>query len=103
MDDPGAAGADADGVRERELGLITVHAPAERRGELKALADVFDARVTDVGPEAMMFEVVGSADEIEAFQELVRPHGIKELVRTGRIGLARASAREQRRRLSAIN
>jgi acetolactate synthase-1/3 small subunit len=76
---------------ERELALITVHAPADRRGELKALADVFDAHVTDVGPEAMMFEVVGPPEQLDAFEELVRPHGVKEMVRTGRIALARTS------------
>jgi len=88
---------------ERELLLVRVAALPDRRAELIALAGAFNARVADVGPDSLVFEVVGSADEIEAFQELVRPHGIKELVRTGRIGLARASAREQRRRLSAIN
>ena len=88
---------------ERELLLVRVAALPDRRAELIALAGAFNARVADVGPDSLVFEVVGSADEIEAFQELVRPHGIKELVRTGRIGLSRASAREQRRRLSAIN
>ena len=47
-------------------------------------------RVADVGPNAIVFEVVGAPDQIDTFEELVRPHGIKELARTGRIGLARA-------------
>ena len=79
---------------ERELALIKVSAPPERRGELLALAEVFHARVADLGPEAMVFEVVGSPEEIDSFEELVRPHGVKELVRTGRIGLTRASDRQ---------
>ena len=78
---------------ERELALIKVTAPPARRAELLALADVFHARVADLGAEALVFEVVGSPEEIDSFEELVRPHGVKELVRTGRIGLTRASDR----------
>ncbi len=75
----------------------------DRRAELMALGDVFHARVIDLGPDALIFEVVGTAEELESFEELVRPHGIKELVRTGRVGLARASVpREARRRLAVL-
>jgi acetolactate synthase-1/3 small subunit len=89
---------------ERELLLVKVAAPPERRAELMALGDVFRARVIDLGPDALIFEVVGAPEDLESFEELVRPHGIKELVRTGRVGLSRASAtREQRRpRLSVL-
>ena len=53
--------------------------------------------------ELVPVEVVGTAEELESFEELVRPHGIKELVRTGRVGLPRASAtRGERRRLSVL-
>ena len=76
---------------ERELALLKVNAPADRRGELLALAEVFSARVADLGPNAIIFEIVGSPEELDSFEELVRPHGLKELARTGRIGLARAS------------
>ena len=89
---------------ERELLLIRVAALPDRRAELIALAGAFNARVVDVGPDSLSFEVVGTTEEVDSFQELVRPHGIKELVRTGRVGLARASGRDRsRRRLSAIN
>ena len=77
---------------ERELALITVTAPPAKRTELLSLAEVFGVRVADVGPAAIVFEIVGSPEQLETFAELVRPHGIKELARTGRIGLARASA-----------
>jgi acetolactate synthase-1/3 small subunit len=77
---------------ERELALVKVSAPPARRGELMALAEVFDARVADLGPDSMIFEMVGPPEELEAFEELIRPHGLKELARTGRIGLGRASA-----------
>ena len=75
---------------QRELALVTVAAPPEKRAELLSLAEVFHARVADLGPEALVFEVVGPPEEIDSFEELVRPHGLQELVRTGRIGLARA-------------
>ena len=88
----------ADEAVERELALITVAAPPERRGELIALADVFHARVADLGPDALVFEVVGRPEELDSFEELVRPHGVKELARTGRIGLRRASANGSPRR-----
>ena len=78
---------------ERELALIKVAAPPDRRAELLALAEVFNARVADLGPDTLIFEVVGPPEELDAFEELVRPHGVKELVRTGRIGLGRASVK----------
>ncbi len=77
---------------ERELALIKVHAPAEKRHELVALGEVFRARVADLGADAMIFEVVGSPEELDSFEELVRPYGVKEMARTGRIGLGRTSA-----------
>jgi acetolactate synthase-1/3 small subunit len=58
-----------------------------------ALTDVFNARVADVGPDTLVVEVVGEPEELDSFEELVRPHGIRELARTGRIGLRRASIR----------
>ncbi len=82
---------------ERELALLKVAAPASKRTELMALADVFGARVADLGPDAIVFELTGSPEELDSFQELVRPHGLQELVRTGRIGLTRAT-RPQRSR-----
>ena len=77
---------------ERELALITVAAPPAKRAELLSLAEILGVRVADVGPNAIVFEIVGAPDQIDTFEELVRPHGIKELARTGRIGLARAGA-----------
>jgi acetolactate synthase I/III small subunit len=75
---------------ERELALLTVSAPASRRAELMALGQVFDARVADLGPDTIVFELTGPPEDIDSFEELVRPHGLRELVRTGRIGVRRA-------------
>ena len=83
---------------ERELALIKVTAPPERRGELMALAEVFHARVADLGPDAIVFELVGAPEEVDSFEELVRPHGFQELVRTGRIGLIARPPRRITRR-----
>ncbi len=78
---------------ERELALIKVAVTPERRPELLAVADTFKAQVADLGPEAMIFELVGPPDVLDSFEELVRPYGVKELVRTGRIALPRAAGR----------
>ena len=75
---------------ERELALLKVAAPASKRAELIALADAFGARVADLGTDSIVFELVGTPEEIDSFEELVRPHGLQELGRTGRLGLARA-------------
>jgi acetolactate synthase-1/3 small subunit len=77
---------------ERELALITVSVSPERRAELVSLSQLAGARVADIGRDAVTFEVVGRPDQVEAFEELVRPYGVRELVRTGRIGLRRPSA-----------
>jgi len=82
---------------ERELALISVAVSPEKRAEVLALAEVFQARVADVGPDSMVFEVVGEPEQIDSFEELLRPHGIRELSRTGRIGLKRASVRRPNR------
>jgi acetolactate synthase-1/3 small subunit len=89
-------------IVERELGLITVVAPPDKRAELIALGEVFSARVADIGRDALTFEIVGHPEELDAFEELVRPHGVRELVRTGRIGLRRPGPRPSRRTAAAV-
>jgi acetolactate synthase-1/3 small subunit len=88
---------------ERELALITVNAPPDKRAELIQLGEVFNARVADIGREALTFEIVGRPEELDAFEELVRPHGVRELARTGRIGLRRPGRTHTRRRAAAIS
>jgi acetolactate synthase-1/3 small subunit len=75
---------------ERELALLKVAAPASKRAELISLAEAFGARVADLGPDSIVFELTGTPEEIDSFEELVRPHGLQELGRTGRLGLGRA-------------
>jgi acetolactate synthase-1/3 small subunit len=75
---------------ERDLALVRVHAPQERRSAILELADIFRARVVDVGRTDLMIETSGGEEKIEAFLDLLRPYGIREMARTGRIALARA-------------
>jgi acetolactate synthase-1/3 small subunit len=82
----------SDEAVERELALLTVSVSADKRAELMSLSQVAGARVADVGRDAIIFEFVGRPEEVEAFEELVRPYGVRELVRTGRVGLRRPSA-----------
>jgi acetolactate synthase-1/3 small subunit len=77
---------------ERELALITVAVAPDKRAEVVALAQAAGAAVADIGRDAITFELVGRPEEVEAFEELVRPFGVRELARTGRIGLRRPSS-----------
>ena len=78
---------------ERELALITVPVSPDRRGDLLALAQVAGADIADIGRDAIAFQIVGRPEEVDAFEELVRPYGVRELARTGRIGLRRPGAK----------
>jgi len=77
---------------ERELALITVAVAPDKRAEVVSLAQAAGAAVADIGRDAITFELVGRPEEVEAFEELVRPFGVRELARTGRIGLRRPSS-----------
>jgi acetolactate synthase-1/3 small subunit len=74
---------------ERDLMLIKVRAPAEKRVEISLLVEMFRARVVDISIDNMMIELSGVESKIEAFIDLMRPYGIHELARTGRIALVR--------------
>lgn len=76
---------------ERDLMLVKVAAPAGRRGEVRELTDIFRGRIVDVGADHVMIEISGQERKIEAFIELMRPLGILELVRSGRIAMVRAN------------
>ena len=74
---------------ERDLMLIKVNAPPRVRAEIQALVAIFRGRIVDVSPELLMIEISGQERKIEAFIEQVRPYGIREVARTGRIALVR--------------
>jgi acetolactate synthase-1/3 small subunit len=76
---------------ERELVLVKVRADATSRQQVVELAGLFRARVVDVAPESLTIEATGSPDKVAAMIELLDPYGIRELVRTGRVALARGA------------
>lgn len=77
---------------ERDLMLIKVSAPAgPARSNVKELAEIFRGRVVDVAADSVIVEISGTESKIEGFIDLVRPLGIQELVRTGRIAMVRGS------------
>jgi acetolactate synthase-1/3 small subunit len=75
---------------ERELVLMRVNAEPQHRAEVLRTADIFRARVVDVTPLSFTLEVTGDEEKIEAMIELLRPIGIQELVRTGKVAISRA-------------
>jgi acetolactate synthase-1/3 small subunit len=75
----------------RDLMLINIACPPEKRPEMLALIEMFNARVVDIGPKFVMVEVAGPENKIEAFIETCKPYGIKNLVRTGTVAMARQS------------
>jgi acetolactate synthase I/III small subunit len=74
---------------ERDLMLIKVNAAAQQRNEIALLVEMFRARVVDVSSTNVMVEISGQESKIEAFIDLMRPYGILQLARTGRIALVR--------------
>ena len=89
---------------ERELMLVKVSVSPERRAELVTTAEALGGRLLDVGADAVVLELVATPEELDAFHELCRPYGIADLVRTGRVGVPRATGRRRApRRLAAIN
>ena len=80
---------------ERDLMLIRIHAPADKRHEVVQLVELFRGRVVDVARTNLMAELSGTEEKVEAFIDLVRPYGIRELARTGVIAMARGSGGEK--------
>ena len=79
----------ADEYVDRELVLIKVSVDPAQRGEVMQIADVFRARIVDLGRKTVTLECTGNDGKINAFEESLRPYGIKELVRTGKIAMLR--------------
>ncbi len=73
----------------RELALFKVNADGVQRGELVQVADIFRGKVVDVTKRAIIIEVTGTSEKIEAFEAMVRPFGLIEMMRTGEIAIAR--------------
>ncbi|MBO8169650.1 MAG: acetolactate synthase small subunit [Thermoanaerobacteraceae bacterium] len=74
---------------DRELVLIKVHCDASNRSEIIQIVDVFRARIVDMGRNSMIIEATGDSGKIDAIETSLRPFGIRELVRTGKIAMVR--------------
>lgn len=84
---------DVDTV-DRELIMVKVAVDDRTRSELDSIVQAFRAHVVDIGPRSQTIEMTGDRDKIKAFIALVRPLGIKEMVRTGKIAMARSAQPE---------
>ena len=78
-----------DASVERELLLVKVKASSETRAQIVEIADIFRSKIVDVSPHALTIEATGSPDKLRALTDLLHQYGVKELVRTGLVGLAR--------------
>ncbi len=76
-------------VVARDLMLIGVACPPEKRAELLALIEMFTAKAVEIGSKYIVIEVSGPETKVEAFIDACRPYGIKNMVRTGTVALAR--------------
>ncbi len=90
--------ADSDAV-ERELMLVTIKGTADARSQATELASIFEAKILDVGFEALTLMVAGQPDKLDAMTDLLKPFGIVELQRTGRIALPKLSRQPSKLRV----
>ena len=83
-------------VVARDLMLIAISAPPEKRAEILSLIEMFRGKVVDIGQKFVMVEVSGPENKIEAFINVCKPYGIKSLARTGTIAMPRHSKADLR-------
>ena len=83
--------ADEDASVFRELLLIKVSAPADKRSELIEIKDVYKAKIVDLSPETAILEITGEPNKLDGFIEVIRPYGILEMARTGVTALSRGA------------
>jgi acetolactate synthase-1/3 small subunit len=76
-------------VVARDLMLVTISAPPEKRSEIFSMIEMFRGKVVDIGQKSLMVEVSGPETKIEAFINVCRPYGIKSVARTGTIAMSR--------------
>lgn len=76
---------------ERELVLFKVDAPPERRNEIIEIANIFRAKIVDVGTSSLTIEATGDTSKLQGLEDLFRTYGIKEMTRTGKVAMSRSS------------
>jgi len=80
-----------DATVVRELALIKVHAAPANRLEIKQLTDIFRAQIIDISRDSMTIEITGTEDKVDSLVSMLRPFGIKEMARTGRVAMVRGA------------
>jgi acetolactate synthase I/III small subunit len=73
----------------REMALFRVNASVENRAEIMQFAEIFRGTVVDVSRRTLTIEVTGTQDKIDAFERMIRPHGLVEMARTGEVAITR--------------
>lgn len=76
-------------ILERELAMVKVNAELNQRSEIMQIVDVFRAKIVDISETTFTIEVTGGIDKVDAIEKLLQPFGIREVVRTGMIAMAR--------------
>lgn len=76
-------------IIERELVLVKINANAETRGDIMQIVNTFRAKIVDVNPKSITIEVTGAESKVDAMLELLSPFGLREVVRTGSVAMAR--------------
>jgi acetolactate synthase-1/3 small subunit len=84
-----------DPAVEREMALIKLHSTSATRAEVVTLATIFDAKIVDVATSSMIIEMTGTPSKVQNFVDVVKPFGIKEMMRTGRIAMVRGPRTHQ--------
>jgi acetolactate synthase-1/3 small subunit len=82
----------------RDLAMIKVAADPASRGHIMQLVDVFRARIVDVAPDSLVVEITGTEDKVDGLLGMLRPYGVLEVARTGRVTMARGAAANDRAR-----
>ena len=78
---------------EREMILVKVAVDTATRGEVLQIVDIFRARTIDVAPESLTIEITGDENKLRAVIDMLRPYGIRELVRTGKVAIMRSTGK----------
>ena len=78
---------------EREMILVKVAVDTAKRGEVLQIVDIFRARTIDVAPESLTIEITGDENKLRAVIDMLRPYGIRELVRTGKVAIMRSTGK----------
>jgi acetolactate synthase-1/3 small subunit len=82
-----------DQAYETEIALLKLECPLDERTHILQVAEHYKARVVDFGAESLILQIYGSSEKLDAFTELLRPFGVAELVRSGKLLMARGKRR----------